>query len=94
MQVFRNYYQLRIEDPEFKEAYCENCSICPITIAIVHKINESSLSINEISRECGISARDINNLQTAENCCPDSVKTLCDYFHIEGPEKCLKVHGL
>ena len=94
MKVFRNYHRSKLADPEFKQAYCRQCSICPVTVHIVSQINASSLPLKTIALESGVTEQAIVELQTAENCCPKSLEKLCDYFNIDPPKACIKVDGI
>ena len=94
MQIFRKYLNVKLSDPAFKKDYCNNCTVCPITVAIVKAIAESRISPNEIADLCGIPVQALSDLETAENCCVESVQKLCDYFGIQRPSRCLKLEGL
>lgn len=94
MQVFRKYLEEKLSDPEFKKDYHKNCAICPLTIRIVTAIGKSQERIEEIASQCGISAGIISDLESADKCCVESVKKLCDHFGIPQPEDCLQLRDL
>lgn len=90
MRVFRKYLENRLSNPEFSRYFHKRCAVCPVTIRIVIAVMQSGESMESIADQCGIPAQKIADLKTAEKCCVDSVKKLCDYFRIPQPDHCLQ----
>ena len=90
MQVFRKYLEKKLSDPEFNENYHNHCAICPLTVRLVTAVAESREPLEVIASRCDIPVQTIMDLETAEKCCVESVKKLCDYFGIPQPADCLQ----
>jgi len=91
MQVFRQYLDEKLEDPEFNKTYFDNCAICPTTVRIIDEISKSSLLAEEIALTCGITVKTLRDLEAADKCCRLSIKKLCDFFDLPQPENCLQL---
>lgn len=83
-----------MNDISFKKEYYEHCSICPVTVSIIQKIERTNMSYETLAKQCGVSVQAIKNLERADDCCVDTVKKLCDYFSIVRPESCPRINGL
>lgn len=87
---FGKYLELKRSDPEFRDQYDRLCTICARTAAIVGKMHERGISVEEMSRRTGITADNLLKLETADWCRFDDVRTLCRELDIEEPESCVK----
>jgi len=90
VQIFRKYLEEKLSDPEFNEIYYKNCAICPLTVRLVTAIKASTDQVELIASQCDIPVQTIMDLETAEKCCVESVKKLCDHFGIPRPADCLQ----
>lgn len=90
MKRFKDYLELKLSDESFFRQYHGNCAICPITVEIIKRIDESPATVAEISRHCNVAEDTITNLREADDCCVDSVRKIAGYFGIEPPKDCLK----
>ncbi len=90
MERFKDYLDLKLSNESFFRQYYGQCSICPITVEIIKRIDESPETVAEIGLRCGVEEAVITNLREADDCCVDSVRKIAKYFNIETPEECLK----
>lgn len=87
---FRTYLDLKYSVPEFKEQYDRLCTVCVKTAAIVHKIENKGISMDEIARRTGIAVEELMKLESADWCRFEDVKKLCRALEIEEPKTCVK----
>jgi len=87
---FRAYLDRKCSVPEFKDEYDRLCTVCSRTAAIVNKMEENGISIEDMAQRTGIEAEKLTKLESADWCRFDEVKKLCRVLGIEEPKSCIK----
>ncbi len=87
---FRTYLHLKCLVPEFREQYDRLCTVCTKTAAIVNKLQDKGIAIEDIARRTGIAVENLMKLESADWCRFDDIKKLCRVLDIEEPKSCVK----
>ncbi len=87
---FRTYLSLKCASPEFKEQYDRLCTVCARTAAIVNRIQNDGISLEDVSRQTDISVENLMKLESADWCRFEDIKKLCRLFDIEEPKGCVR----
>ena len=90
MRQFDKYLQKRMKDPDFCQAFKDNCNICQIVWEIVDKIISSGKSYADIAHETGISEQDLIDFAEGDNCQSQIITTLCIKYNINLPATCTR----
>jgi DNA-binding Xre family transcriptional regulator len=91
---FRMYLERKCSTAEFKEQYDRLCTVCATTTAIVGKMHEKGISMQEMARRTGIAVENLLKLETADWCRFDDLQTLCRALDMEEPPLCVKKQRL
>ena len=88
MQSFRNLFNKKLEDPDFKTLYEAECHVCSNTIQIFAKLFEQNLSLELIGKQLDLDAKDLQLLLDGDYCDPPVVIRLCRHLGLHVPENC------
>jgi DNA-binding Xre family transcriptional regulator len=84
------YAERKLEDPEFRKQYQENCTVCKTTVALVHKLYSEGLSRPKLAARIGLPVEELTALEEGEKCRYDLVVKLCQALEVPVPEHCHK----
>jgi len=85
---FRTYLHLKCSSPVFREQYDRICTVCATTAAVIGRIHDKGLSMEDMEQRTGIPVEDLKKLESADRCSPDDVQKLCSILDIRNPAKC------
>ncbi len=84
------YLDHRCSEPEFKDEYDRHCNICSNTVAIISKMQELGITVEEMSRRTGVATENLLKLETADWCSYSDVRKLCRALGLREPQGCAK----
>ena len=88
MRQFDKYLKNKLKDPNFCQAYKDNCNICQTVWEIVDKIISTGKSYADIALETGISEQDLKDFAAGDKCQYHIITTLCTKYNINLPATC------
>jgi hypothetical protein len=88
MRQFDKYLQNKLKDPDFCQAYKDNCNICQTVLEIVDKILSLGKSYSDIASDTGINEQDLSDFAAGDKCQSKIISTLCSKYNIKLPATC------
>mgnify|MGYP003566038988 CR=1 FL=1 len=93
MRFFKEYCNKKEKDPRFNELYDNYCSLCKLTIHLGSHISLHHMTLEEIAAKAGLPLKVVRDIVEGDACCPESVRILYEFFHLDIVCSCGKIQG-
>jgi hypothetical protein len=88
MATYKECREEWLADPAFRAVYDGYCPVCRTTVEVIGRMHKEGFSPEEAAVRAGVSIADVTDLEDAERCNPQAVRSLCMAFGIDLPSAC------
>jgi hypothetical protein len=94
MQNFRHYLCNKLSSDSFRKEYEASCCACAVTAEIFRILEQRQIPREQVCARCGIDTELLNEMETADNCDPESVRKIADFLEIPYENTCRRMAEL
>ena len=88
MRCFSQYCRDKLEAPDFRNLYDEECHVCRYTMQIFGKMIQNGISVEQLAVQIQSDPEKVQRLMDAEYCDPHLTVRLCRHLDLPSPAKC------
>lgn len=88
MYSFRELFNEKMNNTEFKALYEKECHICGMTMAFIGELTARGLSLEEIAENAGVDLERLKAIESGDLCCLETIKKVKTAFQLKTDCRC------